>query len=67
MITSINVKQVATFDDTGIEIANCQKVNFIYGANGSGKTTISSFLDKQEDPKYHACSVQWDSKGPFPF
>lgn len=66
MITSINVKQVATFDDTGIEIANCQKVNFIYGANGSGKTTISSFLDKQEDPKYHACSVQWDSKGPLP-
>lgn len=66
MITSISVKQVATCNEDGIEISDCQKVNFIYGANGSGKTTISSFLNDQEDPKYHSCSVQWDDKGPLP-
>ena len=26
------------------EISDCKKVNFIFGANGSGKSTISSFL-----------------------
>lgn len=66
MITSINVKQVATFNGDGIELTDCQKVNFIYGANGSGKTTVSSFLDSQEEPKYLECSVQWDNKGPLP-
>ena len=39
MIRNISIKNTATFDDTGIEIPEFKKVNFFYGANGSGKTT----------------------------
>ena len=44
MIEKIEVKKVASYDETGIKITNLKKVNFIYGANGCGKTTISKFL-----------------------
>ena len=44
MIEKIEIKKVASYDETGIKIKNLKKVNFIYGANGCGKTTISNFL-----------------------
>ena len=44
MIKSISVKQIATFDNDGTIIDNLKKVNFIYGANGCGKTTLSKKL-----------------------
>jgi len=45
MITSLNIKNVATCDpEKGVQINDLKKVNFIYGANGSGKTTISNFI-----------------------
>lgn len=66
MIRSINVKSVATCSEQGVEINNCKKINFIYGANGSGKTTISNFLANQADSKFSACSLQWDNESPLP-
>jgi len=66
MIRSINVKGVATCSEQGIEINNCKKINFIYGANGSGKTTISNFLANQADSKFSSCSLQWDNDSPLP-
>lgn len=65
MIKEINIKDIATFDDKGITIKNCQKVNFIYGGNGSGKTTISRLLYGEDDSKFSECSVQWDNEGPI--
>ena len=44
MIKNINVKSCPPYDDLGAELKDCKKINFIYGANGSGKTTISEFL-----------------------
>lgn len=44
MIESIIIKDIASFDETGINLIDLQKVNFIYGENGSGKTTISKLL-----------------------
>ena len=49
MIKSIKMKNCATYSEEGISIENCQKVNFIYGANGSGKSTISKFLYNQNN------------------
>lgn len=34
MLESINIKQVAAYDDAGIQITGLKKVNFIYEANG---------------------------------
>ncbi len=59
MIEKIEIKKVASYDLTGIEIKDLKKVNFIYGANGSGKTTISNFLYNASDTKFENCTVNW--------
>lgn len=43
-ISLISLKKVATFDENGASFEYLNSINFIYGANGSGKTTTSSFL-----------------------
>lgn len=40
MLESITIKQVASYDDAGIQITGLKKVNFIYGANGCGSTIV---------------------------
>ena len=41
MIESIVVRDVATYAHEGVAFDNLQLVNFIYGGNGCGKTTLS--------------------------
>src|SRR5690554_5467463 len=66
MITSLNVKNVATFDPVcGVQINELTKVNFIYGANGTGKTTISNFLLDPEKTKYFDSSLRWQNDIPL--
>lgn len=43
-ISLISLKKVATFDENGASFEDLNSINFIYGANGSDKTTTSSFL-----------------------
>ncbi|WP_162975019.1 ATP-binding protein [Helicobacter pylori] len=43
-ISQISLKKVATFDENGASFKDLNSINFIYGANGSGKTTTFSFL-----------------------
>lgn len=59
MIKLIKIKDVATCDSAGIEINECKKINFIYGANGSGKTTISNYLADPENECFQNCSLEW--------
>lgn len=65
MIESINIKQVASYDDTGIQITGLKKVNFIYGANGCGKTTISNFLLDPAKNKFNDCNSSWKNETPI--
>lgn len=44
MIDSIHIKSVASYDDNGAEIHNLKKMNFFFGANGTGKSTIARYL-----------------------
>lgn len=44
MIESILLKNIASYDQNGIEITDLKKVNFFFGANGSGKSTIAKYL-----------------------
>ena len=44
MIERIVIKDVATFDDSEHVMEDLGKLNFIFGSNGSGKTTISRVL-----------------------
>jgi len=64
MLESIIIKKIATYDETGIEITDLKKVNFIYGANGSGKTTVTKFVHKSTEALFTNCSLVW--KDGFP-
>jgi wobble nucleotide-excising tRNase len=47
MIESISLSSIATYSPTQPEnIPNLKPVNFFYGANGAGKTTISRLIEK---------------------
>tara|TARA_A100000171_G_scaffold35638_3_gene34227 strand:- start:24594 stop:26822 length:2229 start_codon:yes stop_codon:yes gene_type:complete len=66
MIVSLNIKNVATYDpENGVKIDGLKKVNFIYGTNGSGKTTISNFLQNPVNPKFASCSLNWKNETPI--
>ncbi|GIM59658.1 AAA family ATPase [Capnocytophaga canis] len=67
MIESINIKNIATYDNEGIQINGLKKVNFIYGANGTGKTTLSNYLfnDESEKEKFSDCSIKWEGDNPI--
>ena len=57
MITSIKICNAGTFNDKGAKIDNLKKINFFYGTNGSGKTTISRVLANMKD--YPESKIQW--------
>ncbi|HTB99474.1 MAG TPA: AAA family ATPase [Ferruginibacter sp.] len=59
MIDSLSVKNIATFDETGIQVTNLKKINFIYGANGCGKTTITKVADNPINTQYSNCLILW--------
>lgn len=63
MITKIQMKECAPYDVNGAELNECKKVNFIYGANGSGKSTISEFLRNYsvQSERYAKSSITWSS------
>ena len=61
MITSITVKNVVSYSPDGVLIENLKPVSFIYGANGSGKTTISNFSASPEQTKYADSSMSWEN------
>ncbi|GAA6951610.1 AAA family ATPase [Helicobacter pylori] len=62
-ISQIALKNVATFDENGASFENLNSINFIYGANGSGKTTISSFLknlaENGIEDKFTNSKIEW--------
>lgn len=64
MLESITIRGIATYDPTGIKIENLRKINFIYGANGCGKTTLSKYIYDNSNPIYDACNLGW--KGGLP-
>ena len=57
MIEKIEIKNTATYIDETLD--NLSKVNFIYGNNGSGKTTISRIINFET--LYPNCKIYWKS------
>ncbi len=66
-ISQIVLKNAATFDENGASFENLNSINFIYGANGSGKTTTSSFLknlaenrdENRIEDKFANSKIEW--------
>ena len=61
MIKTIKLKNCATYSCDGVSIENCQKINFFYGNNGSGKSTIGKFLQDSSAEEYKCCELEWDN------
>ncbi|MES2356082.1 MAG: AAA family ATPase [Pseudomonadota bacterium] len=59
MIESINIANIATYDETPTELHGLSQFNFLFGSNGSGKTTISRVI--AEENKFPTCLVTWKS------
>jgi len=58
MINSIKIaKGIASFCDDDAILDGLSSNNFVYGPNGSGKTTISRII--AEEHKYPGCSINW--------
>lgn len=60
MINNILIKKVASYDDDGVLVENLKKVNFIYGSNGSGKTTISNLIADGSEKCFIDSCVTWE-------
>jgi wobble nucleotide-excising tRNase len=60
MIKTIKLPNCTPYQQA--EVSDCKKINFIFGANGSGKSTISSFLAGTLDSRFSSSSIEWVSE-----
>ena len=65
MITSIQIGGCATFGDAPETMTELKRVNFVYGSNGTGKTTISRLLADSSAPEFAKCSIAWAGNQPL--
>lgn len=63
MIKSLSIRNIATFNNDGININNLKQINIIYGANGSGKSTIGKAIANIES--YDQSSISWENDRPM--
>lgn len=54
MIKNVIIKNIATYEN---ETFNPNKISYIYGGNGTGKTTLSNIIKSIDD--HDECSIDW--------
>lgn len=57
MIEAITISTVATFDNTPVTLTGLSQFNYLFGSNGTGKTTISRII--ANEASFPSCSVTW--------
>jgi wobble nucleotide-excising tRNase len=57
MIESITIGNVATFGDPPEELKGLSQFNFLFGTNGTGKTTVSRVI--ADEASFPTCKVAW--------
>lgn len=59
MISKIKINSIPPYL-SGEQVIEAKHINFLFGLNGSGKTTISRFLRAPELSLYNHCSIEWN-------
>lgn len=57
MITRIDIHKTEPFGDTDTSLDKLKEFNFFFGANGTGKTTISKII--ADSAQFPDCSISW--------
>ena len=57
MIESITITNFATFANTPEELNGLSQFNFLFGSNGTGKTTVSRVI--ADENSFPTCKVTW--------
>lgn len=57
MISKIYIKNIASYGETPAVLETDKKINLVYGLNGTGKTTLSNYLQDQSNPCFSCCSI----------
>lgn len=63
MIEEIKIAGCASYSDEGQHLNGLRRINFIYGANGSGKTTISRVIAAPD--AHPSCTINWINQRPL--
>ena len=63
MIEGIEIRNVATYASTAEELTDLKDINFVYGSNATGKTTISRVI--ADCDSYPDCSLTWRGGAPI--
>lgn len=58
MITKISIKKVASYGENPAVLVTDEKINFIYGLNGVGKTVFSKYLANKDSSGFNSCSIE---------
>lgn len=58
MIETLEIDQVATYA-TRATMAGLKDLNFVFGTNGAGKTTIGRVVANKSKPEHAHCSIAW--------
>ena len=57
MIESMSIAGVATYGNQPTDLSGLSCVNFVFGPNGTGKTTISRLI--ANSTAYPSCTLSW--------
>ena len=63
MIESINLANEGAYDAAGTKLEGLRKLNFIFGSNGSGKTTVSRIVEGSGN--FPDCQITWAGGSPL--
>ena len=63
MIKKIKIKNVASYGESVSELSDLARINFIYGSNGTGKTTISRVV--HDATRFPGCEIIWKDETPL--
>ena len=60
MIRTIKLNNCVPYQQA--ELSDCKKINFVFGANGSGKSTISTFFSGSTAPRFSQSYIEWNGQ-----